>query len=160
MIYPLQEDQAWLEMTPPPSMTCSAPGCSFETPPSIPNYELVMKSLELHVQSVHSSSTRPNTTRTEKPKRPVVTSNMSESDWVFFQHKWTRYVRLSQIQGQALIDELWACLEPDIERLAFQDGINETDHERLLTAVKQLAVTTIHPSLHVITRQNNPVKRT
>ena len=151
MIYPLQEDQAWLEMTPPPSMTCSAPGCSFETPPSIPTYELVMKSLELHVQSVHSSSTRPNTTRTEKPKRPVVTSNMSESDWVFFQHKWTRYVRLSQIQGQALIDELWACLEPDIERLAFQDGINETDHERLLTAVKQLAVTTIHPSLHVIT---------
>ena len=151
MIYPLQEDQAESTMTPPPSMLCSAPGCTFETPPSIPTYEYVMKSLELHVQSAHSSPTRLNATKTEKPKRPVLTSNMSESDWFFFQHKWTRYKRLSQIQGQALVDELWACLDPDIERLAFQDGINETDPDNLLTAIKQLAVTTIHPSLHVIT---------
>ena len=137
-------------MTPPPVMACSAAGCDFETPANIPTYEYVIKTLELHVQTAHSAPTKPTPAKTEKPKRPVITTNMSESDWIFFNHKWDRYKRLSQIEGQLVIDEVWACLDSDMERLAFQDGITDQDPDNLLSKIKKLAVTTIHPSLHVV----------
>ena len=72
------------EMAPPTPMTCSAPGCEFVTPAAIPTYEYVIKALDLHVQSAHTGSSRALTPKTEKPKRPALTTNMSESDWVFF----------------------------------------------------------------------------
>ena len=137
-------------MTPPPAMACSATGCDFETPVNIPTYEYVIKALELHVQTAHSVPARSLPTKTEKPKRPMITTNMSESDWIFFNHKWDRYKRLSQVEGQSLIDELWACLDSEMERLAFQDGIKDQDLSNLLAKIKTLAVTTVHPSLHVV----------
>ena len=149
MIDPYRSDSS-LRMTPPPAMNCSAPGCEFITPAAIPTYEYVIKALEIHVQTAHAGPSEAQVTKTEKPKRPVLTSNMSESDWVFFQHKWERYKRLSNIDGQVLIDELWACLDSDRGRLAFQDGISETNPDRLLAQIKDLAVTTVHPSLHVV----------
>ena len=141
-------------MTPPPGMPCSFPECEFVTPPSVPSYELVIKTLELHINAAHGSRSNPGTnpmqSKVEKPKRPTVSANMSESDWVFFEHKWKRYQRQSGISGQQLIDELWACLDQDLERLAFQDGMSHTNHDDLLAAVKALAVTTVHPALHVV----------
>ena len=147
-------------MTPPPGMNCSYPECDFVTPQSIPSYELVIKALELHISAAHSTRniTTTQNAKVEKPKRPSVTSNMSESDWVFFEHKWSRYKRQSGISGQQILDELWACLDQDLERLAFQDGMNHTTPDELLAAIKNLAVTTVHPALHVVslheTRQN------
>ena len=138
-------------MTPPPTMQCSSDGCDYETPGSIPTYELVIKTLELHVTAAHSSNNRASKIMTEKPKRPSIVPNMSESDWVFYEHKWTRYRRQSGISGQQVIDEIWACLDPEMERLAFQDGIESKDPDDLLRLIKSLAVTTIHPSLHVVT---------
>ena len=75
---------------------------------------------------------------------------MSESDWIFFIHKWDRYKHLSQIEGQLVVDEVWACLDSDMKRLAFQDGINDQDPNNLLSTIKKLGVTTVHPSLHVV----------
>ena len=75
---------------------------------------------------------------------------MSESDWVFFQHKWSRYQRQSKISGQQVIDEIWAFLDAELERLAFQDGIDDKNPEDLMKAIKLLAVTTVHPALHVV----------
>ena len=141
-------------MAPPPTMECSFPECEFATPPSIPTYEFVLKALELHVSTAHGlthSTNRSNTSvKTEKPKRPSICSNMSESDWTFFEHKWSRYKRQSGITGQQVIDEIWASLESDIERLAFQDGIDSSDPTVLLKKIKSLAVTTVHPALHVV----------
>ena len=148
-------------MTPPPAMECSFPECNFTTPASIPSYELVLKSLELHVSAAHitsSTSPRQPVTKVEKPKRPVISCDMSESDWTFFEHKWNRYKRQSGIVGQQIVDEIWACLDVDIERLAFQDGLCSTDPTTLLESVRKLAVTTVHPALHVVSlheqRQN------
>ena len=139
-------------MAPPPAMLCSFPKCDFETPASIPTYEFVIKALELHIQTAHQTqSIRSQVVpKLEKPKRPVLHSSMTESDWIFFEHKWARYQRQSQISGQQLTDEIWACLDSDLERLAFQDGLTETDPTQLLQAVKNLAVTTVHPALHVV----------
>ena len=71
------------EMAPPPPMNCSAPGCEFVTPAAIPTYEYVIKALEIHVQSANTGSSRALTPKTEKPKRPALTTNMSESDCFF-----------------------------------------------------------------------------
>ena len=51
-----------------------------------------------------------------------------------------------------------------MERLAFQDGLIETDPKQLLSAIKNLTVTTVHPALHVVSlhetkqRQDENVK--
>ena len=138
-------------MTPPPTMPCSFPECEFATPASIPTYELVLKALELHVNTAHGpvSNAKP-IVKVEKPKRPNISCNMSESDWTFFEHKWNRYQRQSGISGQQVTDEIWACLDADIERLAFQDGLSSSDPTTLLEHVRNLAVTTVYPALHVV----------
>ena len=43
-----------------------------------------------------------------------------------------------------------ACLAQDVEGLAFQDGILSTNPTELLLAIKALAVTAVHPTLHVV----------
>ena len=142
-------------MTPPPPMECSLEGCGYVTPGAIPSYELVIKTLEVHTNAVHKVHT--NVTpkiMTEKPKRPTISVNMTESDWVFHEHKWQRYKRQSGIAGQQVLDELWASLDAEMERLAFQDGIEDKDPDTLLSRFKRLAVTTVHPSLHVVTLHN------
>ena len=128
-------------MSPPTAMNCSHPNCDFATPSSIPSYDLLLKALELHVNTVHNvrTSTQTQQTKVEKPKRPTVTSSMSESDWVFFTHKWDQYMRQSGISGQQILDELWACLDPDPERLAFQYGMTQTNPDELLEGMNQLS---------------------
>ena len=138
-------------MSPPLPLSCSNAACDFETPPNIPTYELVIKCLELHNQSVHMSSSRTEATaKVEKPKRPSVQAGMSETDWTFFVHKWDRYVRQTKLEGQQLIDELWACMDSEIERLAFNDNIAATTQSEIMESIKKLAVTVLHPSLHVV----------
>ena len=139
---------AWI-MTPPPQMPCSAEHCEYMTPANIPTYELVIKALEIHQNTVHS--TRPDAApKTEKPKRPTVTTGMSEAEWEFFIHRWERYTRQTKLSGPTLIDELWATLDIDLERLAFHDNLNASSQEELLASIKRLAVTVLHPSLHIV----------
>ena len=93
----------WLKMkmTRPIPMQCSDPNCEYEMPVNIPIFELVLKALGIHVQSAHSRSN--NTVangKAEKLKRPTVSSNMSESDWTFYMHKWNRYKRPANLSGQ------------------------------------------------------------
>ena len=139
-------------MAPPAEMVCSYPDCEFSTPSNIPTYELVLKSLELHIQTAHRIPSQSNNVvpKVEKPKRPSITMNMSESDWTFFTHRWERYKRQSQIKESQIADELWACLDSDLERLAFQDGLESVMSVELLPAIKKLAVTSLHPSVHVV----------
>ena len=92
--------------------------------------------------------------RVERPSRPTVTSGMSESDWNFFLHEWGRYSRQTGISGDILRDELWSCMEDDLRQLAFSEGFSATTEEELLRKIKDLAVTILHPSVHVVTLHN------
>ena len=137
-------------------MQCSADDCDYVTPQNIPTYELVIKTLEIHQNTVHTR--RSEALKTEKPKRPSVSAGMSEAEWDFFHHRWTRYVRQTRLSGQCLMDELWATLDIDLERLAFHDNVTASNENDLLKEIKKLAVTVLHPSLHIValheTRQN------
>ena len=66
---------------------------------------------------------------------------MSESEWTFFIHKWDRYTRNAKLSDTQKLDELWACMDADVERLAFNDGLTANSTNELLTGLKKLAVT-------------------
>jgi len=137
-------------MSPPTPMSYSNPECDFSTPPGIPTFELLLKSLELHNQSNHETTKSEISSRVEKLRRPVLTTGMSESEWTFFIHKWNRYMRHTKLSSGQQLDELWACMDTDVERLAFNDGVTATTTEDLLLSLKTLAVTELHPSVHVM----------
>ena len=138
-------------MAPPPQMQCSSTSCDFVTPENIPTYELLIRSLEIHVQTVHQASQNlTHGPKTEKPKRPSVTTGLSESEWTFFVNKWERYVRQAKLEGQHMVDELWTCMDSELEKLAFGDNVATNDPTVLLQKIKSLAVTTLHPSIHVV----------
>ena len=133
-------------------MQCSAEDCTYETPSNIPTYELVIRTLEIHTQTVHRihSGVSHGPTKTEKPKRPILTTGMSEAEWEFFIHRWERYKRQTNLSEQGLLDELWATLDLDLERLAFHDNLQASTATELLEAIKNLAVTVLHPSVHIV----------
>ena len=66
-------------------------------------------------------------------------------------HKWERYKRQTALSEPELTDELWACMDSDLEKLAFSDGSENLTSDTLLEKIKSLAVTTLHPSVHVVT---------
>ena len=137
-------------MSPPTPMACTSNACEFETPPGIPTYELVLKCLEVHNQASHNSPKSENSNKTEKLRRPMVNTGMSESEWTFFVHKWERYTRHAKLSEAQKLDELWACMDADIERLAFNDGLTANTTTDLLVGLKKLSVTELHPSVHVM----------
>jgi len=149
-----EENQAGnKEMAPPVPMSCSNAACDFTTPNNIPTYELIIKALELHTQAAHGrvNATNQAHSKVEKPKRPSISTGLSEADWQFILHKWERYKRQTALSEPELTDELWACMDSDLEKLAFSDGSENLTSDRLLDKIKSLAVTTLHPSVHVVT---------
>ena len=88
--------------------------------------------------------------KVERPHRPTVTAGMSETDWNFFLHEWGRYTRQTGIQDVTLRDELWSCMEPDLRQLAFSEGYQATTEAELLKQIKELSVTVLHPSVHIV----------
>jgi hypothetical protein len=49
-----------------------------------------------------------------------------------------------------LRDELWSCMESDLRQLAFSEGFSATTEAELVKHIKDLAVTVLHPCVHVV----------
>ena len=81
-------------------MSCFYLECGYSTPVNIPSFELVIKSLDIHVRTAHGNEKVEQNGKVEKLKRPQISANMSEGDWTFFLHKWTRYVRQAHLREQ------------------------------------------------------------
>ena len=142
-------------MPAPTPMQCMSPQCEFVTPTGIPTYELMLRTLELHMQAAHSLSVNNGSNistqvKAERPRRPSVKIGLNESDWAFFQHEWDRYTRQTKLEGQTLIDELWSCMDQELRQLAFNEGSSFTNVNQLMSTIKCLSVTTLHPSVHVV----------
>ena len=136
------------KMSPPLQKSCYVSDCEYMTTQGIPNYELVMKDLEMHIKCVHSISQEKQPEHNGAPKpdrlpRPTVGEGITESDWAHFEDKWGRYKR-SSLQGvspQHLVDQLWACCEQSLETAVYNSGVNScSDEVTLMKTMKKLSV--------------------
>ena len=138
-----------------PAIPCSVPECQFQTAAGLSS-EVGLQVKLLHRQDAHAMAPvvpqppSPSPSKAMRPTRPTVTAGMSESDWSFFLHEWARYTRLTGIKDEILRDELWSCMEESLRQLAFSEGFAAQTENELITKNKDLAVTTLHPSVHVV----------
>ena len=141
----------------PPALPCTVPDCEFATPANLTS-EVAMQLLILHRQDQHATAPLPgspgpqstSTAKVERPSRPLIKQGMSETSWNFFLHEWKRYTRQTGIKDATLIDELWSCMDAELRELAFNEGFEAVNEESLLANIKSLAVTVLHPSVHVV----------
>jgi hypothetical protein len=83
----------------------------------------------------------PQRSQTEKITRPTISEGTDEIQWDGFLKKFTRYKRVTNVQGQAACDQLWYCMSADLEEAVTQDGAGEDITEvALMAKIKKLAV--------------------
>ena len=148
-------------MAPPTPKACYIEECPFITTAGIPTYEMMMRDLEMHIKCVHpqlagggqvgggqSAGPKP-----DRLPRPTIGEGVTESDWMHFMDKWSRYKRstLSTANPQHISDQLWACCDPDLEISVYNTGINsESDEATLLAAMRKLAVRAQNTLVNVV----------
>ena len=72
---------------PPTPLSCSKAGCDFSTPTNCPDWDKMVKLLELHTAAEHGAPTTA-ATRTAVPKletlpRPTFSLDMTQAEWSF-----------------------------------------------------------------------------
>ena len=124
------------------------PACEYTTPVGLATYDLVYRDIELHTQYAHSDL-RPATSgvgansgpKAEKLPKPNITEGATDSDWVYFSDQWKRYKRSTNLNGQAAVDQLWACCGDTLARAVYDSGVDShTDEDTLMSSIKKLAV--------------------
>ena len=139
------------------ALICSAPGCAFATPEA--EVALSLQVLQLHASLAHPVQAQPvaqlaarPTTKVEARARPKVTMETSEADWRFFRSEWTDYKSATHIADQALLDELWQCMQGDLKRLAFNQGGKDqlTTEDLMMDRIRSLAVRELHAAVHTV----------
>ena len=145
-------------MAPPTPKSCYMPNCDYSTTAGIPNYELLMKDLEMHIKCVHHVQQLGQTEtqggiKPDRLPRPTVGEGITEADWKHFLDKWGRYKR-SSLKGsdpQHVADQLWACCEPSLETAVYNSGITgDSNEEKLLEMMKKLAVRAQNTLVNVV----------
>ena len=135
----MERASSLVRMSPPSQKKCYVPDCEYLTTLGIPNYDLVMKDLDMHIRCVHAiSSARPQeahgAAKPDKLPRPLIGEGITESDWAHFEDKWGRYKRstLQGVSSQHLVDQLWACCEQSLETAVYNSGVNSNSDEETL----------------------------
>ena len=93
-------------MAPPAPKPCYVEGCSFITTQGLPNYDMVMKDLEMHTGK--SSAGKP-----DRLPQPTISEGVTEAEWLHFYDKWLRYKRstLKDADDLTVTDQLLACCD-------------------------------------------------
>ena len=142
----------------PTPITCSATGCTYNTPMGA-ELPVMLEFMKLHTQQAHPPAIAEPavrevraTTKVDKRPRPVVQEEMSEHDWRFFQSEWQDYTRATGVTGQHLLDELWSCMSADLRRLAFNQGSKEDldTEDKMMERIRGLAVSVLHAAVHTV----------
>ena len=148
-------------MAPPAPKSCYVPGCEYTTTAGLPTYENLIRDLKLHTRYAHSEIPAQNSQgggQSSGPKpdrlpRPTIGEGVTESDWMHFLDKWSRYKRssLPNANPQHISDQLWACCDTELETSVYNTGINsESDEKTLLEAMKKLAVRAQNTLVNVV----------
>ena len=113
----------------------------------------------MHVNLEHPSETPPPpaagagaSAKMEKIRRPTLGENISETDWNFFESKWTRYKRSAKLVGEDLVDQLWACMSEGLERQCHDHGasVDTTTEEQLLGLMKAMSIRGVNKLCNVV----------
>ena len=143
----------------PPPVQCPSPGCVYSTPEGLPDFAMITDHLNLHARLAHPAVALPpagqagQAVKLDKKIRPVGTLGMTELNWRFYLSEWNRYTRQTGIADQVLRDELWNTMDTELRQLAFSEGSEDSlnTEELMLARIKSLAVTVLHPSVHIVT---------
>ena len=139
----------------PVPLKCTASDCEFTTPPNCPDWEKMLKLLELHTAAVHNVSTgqvgASPSTKLEKLPRPSFSLDMTQSEWTFKESQWQAYISQSTVSEKVKVQQLQAACEQDLlRRVHDAGGLDKLDTELLLMAqIKKLAVKVVHKTLHM-----------
>ena len=145
-------------MPAPTPLRCLKSGCDFVTP-QCPTWDPMMELLRMHVNLEHPSETPPPpaagagaSAKMEKIRRPTLEENISETDWNFFESKWTRYKRSAKLVGEDLVDQLWACMSEGLERQCHDHGasVDTTTEEQLLGLMKAMSIRGVNKLCNVV----------
>ena len=127
-------------MAPPEPLVCGAEGCRYRTPDNCPNWDSLIKVMELHVKQAHPGPGQQvvGSSKQEKLPRPTLEAGISDADWSFFVSQWERYKRSTKILGQEAIDQLWACASEELSRQCHDAGVNKDTSEKDLLDMLRL----------------------
>ena len=104
-----------------PSKGVFMDGCTFKTPVTLLNDELVYRYMDMHNRSSHINLVPPTTgqttgessssrARADKLPRPQLREGATEADFIYSLDSWTRYKRSTELSGQEDIDHgTFAC---------------------------------------------------
>ena len=142
-----------LTMAPPAPIPCSVPECPYITPTGVPTWDNVLALLGHHTQAVHPATpTQQSTSRLEKLPRPIFTLNMTESQWNFTKLQWDAYISQINAPSSTQLMQLQAACDTDLKQRVFDTGTytSLTSTTLFLTKMKELAVITVHKSVHLM----------
>ena len=138
-------------MAPPQVRKCYVPDCEYKTPENLNTLELQIRDLELHLKGAHHELGRANDSivsqgfagaaKPDKLPRPSLDEGITEADWVWFEERWTRYKRSTGLDGQNIIDHLWACASDALARRCYEAGNCDKITEKiLLQRMKKMSI--------------------
>ena len=66
---------------------------------------------------------------------------------MWFEDRWARYKRSTNLQGQSVIDQLWDCACDGLARSCDESGVKE---DALLRAMKRLAIRAQNKMVNIV----------
>ena len=98
-----------------PTLDCTFPGCEYKTPDAMTN-EIVA------ILTIHGCTHAGGTANLMKPDRPIVGTDMRESEWAQLKFEFENYKKDLNIVGKVdkIRSELLACCERSVRSRLFQ----------------------------------------
>jgi hypothetical protein len=91
-----------------------------------------------------------------KPKRPVITEEVDDLEWVIFKDSWKRYKTMTKLEeNEEVCLELREACSTEVNRLLY-DYVGATElnkptleEDTLMEYIKKVAVKSIHPEVYL-----------
>ena len=141
----------------PTPLDCSKADCNWKTPANCPDWDKMIKMLELHVIAEHggssnnSSSASSAAPKLEKLPRPTFQLEMSQAEWAFKKSQWDAYITQSPVSETVKVQQLRAACDDNLLRRVYDAGdLSSMNTETFLLAqIKKIAVRVVHKTLHL-----------
>lgn len=120
-----------------PVVNCPIDGCPYMTP----DVDAILAAALITTHATIHSPATTNTAaaKTEKVKRPTVSSAGTSEDWSYFKSRWGDYVRATKVTGTDRVVQLRSAVMSNYGKTSPGMLTGKTEEE-VLTAIKKLAV--------------------